>query len=269
MLSYDFMQNAFIVAIALGIILPFVGIIVMLRRMTFIADSLGHINMSGIAFAIFLTTYFSIAARFTILITIVWTILGAILIEYLRGKYQEYKEISIMIVYSLSITLTMIFLNLSLGYNASLFNVLFGNINAISNSQVNIILILIIVLIIYLILNYKKLILFSLEEEYVKLYGLNNNMLKYSTTILIAITISIAIKVIGVLLVSSLLIIPILTANNLANNLKETYIYALIITEFDLIFGIIIAYYINISTSAIIVLLSLVLYLISTKFKEK
>lgn len=269
LLSYDFIQNALLSSLAIGILLPTIGIIVLLRRMTFIADSFGHINMAGIAFAILLSSIIPTLANFQGIITIIWTIIMAILIEYLRERYADYKELSITIVYSLSIALMMIFLSLSGGYNSSLFSILFGNINGISDQTLIMIIISSIVIITIILIKRKQILLLSMEEDYAKLYGVNTKFMKYITMILIALGITIAIKAVGVLLVSSLIVIPILTAGNLANNLKRTWIYAIIITEFAMIIGIFGSYYLNAPTSALIVLICILLYLLSIFKKSK
>lgn len=268
LLSYDLFQNSLIAGSAIALLLPFIGVVVLLRRMTFIADSFGHINMAGIALAILIATIFPNLAGFTTLITIIWTICAAILIEYLRDKYKDYKELSITIVYSVSIALMMIFLSLSGGYNSSLFAVLFGNINGISSNEVLIFTSMTFLLLIIVLFNYKKMLLLSLEEEYSKLYNVNVKRTKYLMMILIALSISIAIKAVGVLLVSSLIVIPLLAAANIAGNLKHSLIWAIIFTELSMIFGIFSSFYLNLPTSAMIVITSIVIYLITIKFKR-
>lgn len=268
LLSYDLFQNGLIAGSIIALLLPVIGIVVLLRRMTFIADSFGHINMAGIAFSILMASIFPNLAGFTTLITILWTILAAILIEFLRDKYKEYKELSITIVYSISIALMMIFLSLSGGYNSSLFAVLFGNINGISRSDVYTIVISAFIILVIVALNYKSILLLSLEEEYSKLYKVNVKRTKYLTMILIALTITIAIKAIGVLLVSSLIVIPLLAATNVSNNLKQSLLWAIGFTELSMIIGIFSSYYLNMPTSAMIVILAIITYLITIKFKR-
>lgn len=261
-LSYDFMQNALIAGIIIGILLPLIGVIILSRRMVFLADSLGHINMSGIALASLLGSMFDVLLPYSFLISLLWTILGALLIEYVRDKYSEYKEVSITIVYTLSVALTMIFLNLSTGMSSGIFNILFGNINAISRNEIYLMLSIAIIVLILFKLLYRKLILLSLEEEYLHLYGINPKLYRYLSMVVITLVISMAIKIVGVLLVSSLLLIPLLSGSKLAKTLKQTFIYTILITEAAIISGIIIAYYINLSTSAIIVLITLLIYII-------
>ncbi len=260
--SYGFMQNAIIAGFVIGILLPLIGVLVLSRRMVFLADSLGHINMSGLAFASFLATFSNVFASYSFFIAIIWTILGAILIEYFRDKYKEYKEVSITIVYALSVAMTMIFLNLSTGMNAGIFNILFGNINAISRSEVGFIVIIGIFVLIAFKFLYSKLMLLALEEEYLHLYGINPKLYRYLSMVVVTLVISIAIKVVGVLLVSSLLLIPLLSGARVAKNLKQTYLFTMLFTEIAIISGIFIAYYINLSTSAVIVVISLLIYLI-------
>lgn len=267
-LNYEFIQNALLAAIMLSFVLPFVGVIVLLRRMTFIADSLGHVNMSGIAFTIFISSIIPSLVNVSFLIVIIWTIISALAIEYLRDKYKSYKEISITIVYTLAVALTMIFLSFSGGYKQSIFNILFGNINAISREQVYFIILFTIIILIFFKYNFKKLIIFSLEEEYVKMYGYNVNFLKYSSIIIVALTITLAIKIIGVLLVSSLITIPLLASSNLTNSLKKTINYCIIINLIIMVSGIFISYYFDISASAVIVLFSLFIYLFTLKSKK-
>ncbi len=242
--SYDFMQNALIAGFLIGILLPLIGVVILSRRMVFLADSLGHINMSGLALAGLLASTFSVLEAYSFIIALIWTVLGAILIEYVRDKYSEYKEVSITIVYTLSVALTMIFLNLSTGTTSGLFNVLFGNINAISRSEVVVMLIMSIVVLVLYKLIYSKLMLLSLEEEYLHLYGINPKLYRYVSMIVITLVISMAIKVVGVLLVSSLLLIPLLSGSRIAKTLKQTFIYTMIFTEVSILSGIVIAYYI-------------------------
>lgn len=261
--KYSFLQNSLIVGMILGILLPLIGLIVLLRKMPNIADALGHINMSAIAFAYLVNTLIATTMFENILITVCWTILGAILIEYFRTKYQHNKEVAIMIVYSISIALTMIFMNFSSGFQSSLFSILFGNINTISNTEMYISLIIGICVLLIFKLNYKKMIILSFDEELSKIYNVNSVIQRYLIMVLLALVITIAIKILGILLVSALLLIPLLSAVRIATTLKKALILAIVFTEISIVFGIIIGYVLNVSTSAIIVIISVLIYIYS------
>ncbi len=261
--NYSFIQNAFIIGIILGIILPLIGLIILFRKIPFIADALGHINMSAIAFIYMINSVFALSFFSNTLTILIWTILGGILIETISQKYQHYKEVSVMVVYSISIALTMIFLNVSVGFQASFYNILFGNINTITKGDVVITAILSILIISIVTINFKKILIISIDEKLAKLYNVNLNIQRYLTIILIAITVTIAIKVLGVLLVSSLVLIPNLAAIRFSKSLKQMIILSIIFTEVSFMAGFIIAYILNVSSSAIIVLIAVLIYGIS------
>ena len=266
--QYEFIQNSLLVGILIGVILPLAGILVFMRRMSFISDSIGHVNMSGIAFVLLVATILPGAEKYTFVIALVYTVLGAVLIEYLRTKFVNYREVSIMIVYSFSVALTMIFLNLSTGYSSSLFAILFGNINAITRSDLLFIFILSILSIVIFIKYFKEFILLGLEENYIKMYGINTVYIRYLFITVVTVVIAISITAVGVLLVSSLMIIPLITSINFAQNLKQTVIYSIIITEFSVLFGIVAGIYLDVSTSAVIVVITIILYIISLIIKK-
>lgn len=267
--NYEFMQNAILSAIIISIILPYVGVIVSMRRMNFIADSLGHVNMAAIALTMLISTFIPLNSYLSFLIIIIWTILSSILIEYLREKYKNYKEISLLIVYTISVALTMLFLEFASGYNSSLFNILFGNINAISRDQVYYFFIISLILILYFKKYFNQIILFSLDEQHFKMYNYNLKFIKYTSMIVISITITIAIKIVGVLLVTSLITIPLLSSSNISTSLKKTIKNCIIINLISMLGGIVISYYLNIATSPIVVIIMLIIYLFTLNIKKK
>ena len=262
-LSLPFVQNAIIVAMILGIMLPFVGIIVYLRKIIFLSDTLGQVNMAGVSFSVLLASSLPNFAFNQELMIILWTILGAVLIEFLREKLTQYKEVSLMVIHSLSVALVIIFLSLSTGYNNSLFSILFGNINAIEQNEVVTIIIIMIIVAIILVFTYKKFLIMALEEKYATIYGIDAKFYKYLNIIIISVLISVAIKLIGILLVGTLISMPILIANNFAKSLKTTLLIAIVVTEFSLLFGILLSTIIELPSSAMIVIIVLVLYLLS------
>lgn len=261
--KYSFLQNSLIVGMILGILLPLIGLIVLMRKMPNIADALGHINMSGIAFVYCLNSIIVTSFTTNTILIIMWTICGAILIEFFRTKYEHNKEVAIMIVYSIAVALTMIFMSISSGFQSSLFNILFGNINTISTSERNITIMITVLIIIIFKVYYKKMMILALDNEVAKLHNIKIRFTSYLIMTLLAVIITIAIKILGILIVTALLLIPLLSAIRVTNSLKKTMILAIIFTEISLIGGIFIGYSINIATSAVIVLISVTIYLIT------
>ncbi len=267
--SYDFMQNALISGVFLSVVLAVVGLHLVTHRLTFIADTLGHINMGGVALTYLLAPVIALSLFSSLLIIMTWSILGGVLIEYLRSKYKDNKEVAILIVYAMAIALTMIFLNLSTSANTGFLNLLFGNINAISNQEVIVVVVFSIVILIVMQLINKKLFIIAFDQEVSELYGVKYTFYRYLFIILVTITTTLAIKILGVLLVSSMMIIPNLSAINLSKNLKQTKYFAIILTEISMIFGIFMAYFLNLSASAVIVIVAIVIYGLTVVYKSK
>ncbi len=266
--QYEYFQNSIFAALIIGLVLPIVGLIMLLRRKPYIAEAMGHISMSGVVFFFFLNSIFANFFGSSYLVIIIYSALGGILIEYLSTKYVYYKDVSIMIVYSIATASTIIFLDLTSGFRDNLFNILFGNINTISKADLGVLLVASIVILLVFYFDYKKIVVLSIDEEYSKIYKVNYNFQRYLSIVLISIAITLSIKVIGVLLVSSLVLIPNLAAMRIAKNLKSSLVIAIIITEFSMIFGIIIAYLLNVSSSAIIVFLTIIIYVLTLTDKS-
>lgn len=264
--SYGFMQNAILVGLVLSIMLPVVGIIVYLRKIIFLSDTLGQVSLAGASFAVFLSTTLSLSINNDIVI-IIWTIIGAIFIQFLIDKIKDYQEVSLMITHSVSICLVMILLSQSGGYSSTIFSLLFGNIVGITSDYVVLIAVSSVIVLVILAILYRKILISILDQKQSHLRGINPTFYKYLTIVLISIIISLAIKVVGVMLVATMLCLPILVSNLISRSLKQTVIYSIIVCLISFIGGIIISFYYNISGSAIIVLIVLVLYLITSIYK--
>lgn len=265
-LSYGFMQNALIVGLVLSVILPVVGIIVYLRKIIFLSDTLGQVSLAGASFAVFLSTTLSININNDIVI-ILWTIIGAVFIQYLIDKIKNYQEVSLMITHSVAICLVMILLSQSGGYSSTIFSLLFGNIVGVTSDYVILITIVSVIVLCVLTILYKKILMTILDPQQSQLRGINPTLYKYLTIVLVSVIISLAIKVVGVMLVATMLSLPILVSNLISRSLKQTVILSMIVCLISFIGGIIISFYYNISGSAIIVLMALMLYLLTNIYK--
>lgn len=265
-LSYGFMQNALIVGLVLSVILPVVGIIVYLRKIIFLSDTLGQVSLAGASFAVFLSTTLSININNDIVI-ILWTIIGAVFIQYLIDKIKNYQEVSLMITHSVAICLVMILLSQSGGYSSTIFSLLFGNIVGVTSDYVILITSVSVIVLCVLTILYKKILMTILDPQQSQLRGINPTLYKYLTIVLVSVIISLAIKVVGVMLVATMLSLPILVSNLISRSLKQTVILSMIVCLISFIGGIIISFYYNISGSAIIVLMALMLYLLTNIYK--
>lgn len=267
MFSYNFMQFAMIVGLILGICLPIVGVIVYLRKIIFLSDTIGQISLTGASFGVFISSIVSNLVVNNFWMIIIFTIIGAIFIQFLIDKIKVNQEISLLITHSIAISLVMIFLSLTKNYGANLFNILFGNINSISAQDVIIIACLSIIVISLLLVKWRTIILVFVDEVSAKLRGINVTFYKYFTTILISVMIALAVKVVGVLLVATMLALPIVSASLVSRNLKQVVLMAIVMAIISFEGGISASYLFDLPASALIVFISLLELFISSIIK--
>lgn len=257
MFSYNFIQFAMIVGLVLGICLPIVGAIVYLRKIIFLSDTIGQISLTGASFGVFISSIVSNLVINNFWMIIIFTIIGAIFIQFLIDKIKGNQEISLLITHSIAISLVMIFLSLTNNYGANLFNILFGNINSISAKDVVIITCLSVLVVILLLIKWRIIILVFVDEVSARLRGINVTFYKYFTTILISVVIALAVKIIGVLLVATMLALPIVSASLVSCNLKQVLIKAIVMAIISFEGGIMASYIFDMPASALIVFISL------------
>ena len=258
-LQFSFLRQALLTGIIMGLIAPIIGSFVVIRRLSFIADTLSHFSLAGLSIGLFLIN--SIGLTFIgdpIYLAMIFSVIGALAIEVIRGYYQNYKEVSMPIVMSLGVALSILFISLSGGYNDSIFNYLFGNILAVSKEYIFVLAVVAIITIILLIIFYRQMIVISFDETYAKLIGIRVNAFQVGFTLVLAIIVSLSLATVGVLLVSSLIVIPVAAAIKVGKSFKNTMFIAVIISEFSVLAGLWISYELSIPSSAMIVLFNIV-----------
>jgi zinc transport system permease protein len=260
-LQYAFILRAFQAGIIIAIIAPLIGIFLVLKRYSLIADTLSHVSLAGIAVGLLL----KINPIFTALAT---TVLASLGIEKLRSSKKVYGESALSIFLSGSLALAIVLLGLGKNINANLFNYLFGSILTITQNDIFIIAILGVFIFIMIYLNYKALVFSTFDEEVAKTSGIKVKRLNQMLIVLSALTISISIPIVGVLLIASLIVIPTVTALQLKKNFTQTIIFAELFSIFSVIFGIILSFYLNTATGGTIVLLMLAIFLFVFLYKN-
>lgn len=258
--KYAFMQRAFIVGIMLAIIIPCIGVVVVLKRLSMIGDALSHTSLAGIAGGLLLGINPIIGAIFV-------SIISALSIEYIRKKMPEYAEMSIAIIMSAGIGIAGI-LSGFVKNSASFDSFLFGSIVAISKFEVYMIVAISMVVLLTFILLYKELFFVSMDEKAARLAGIPVNTVNFIFTILTAITVSIAARTIGALIVSSMVVVPVSIGMQIGKSYKQTVIYSIIAAIISMIAGLFISYYGEIKPGGTIVLMGIILLIIVIIFKQ-
>ncbi|MCG1315781.1 metal ABC transporter permease [Staphylococcus epidermidis] len=268
LLNFDFIRYSLISGLLIGFIAPLIGAFIVVRRLSLIADALSHVTLGGISFGMFLLTIIPVFSVINPMwFGILFAVIGALLIEKLRTSFSNYQEIAIPIIMSAGIALSAIFISLADGCNQEIVGLLFGSISAVNISDLTTIIIITIIVLIFIVLFYKELFILSFDEEYSKVIGIPK-WIQFLFIVIVAMVISASMRVVGILLVSALITLPIAISMRITKGFKQLIALSVILGELSVILGLIIAFYMNISPGGVIVVL-LVLMLILTMIIQK
>ncbi|NLY66673.1 MAG: metal ABC transporter permease [Tissierellia bacterium] len=254
MLEYEFMRRSFVMGIIIAMIAPTVGYFLVLRRQSIIGDTLSHVALAGVALGMITNVY-------PLYTAILFTIIAAVGIEYLREKYENYAELSLSIVLSAGVGLASVLT--SLGNTQGILSYLFGSLSLVSNKEIILVTALGIIILATILILYKKLFYMTFDEESAYLSGIPVKAINLYFSILVAVTIAISMRIVGILLISSLMILPVAASLIIANSFKKGLLYSIVFGVISVIVGLILSYYLNLASGGTIVLTSLILLIIT------
>jgi zinc transport system permease protein len=260
--NYSFVIRGFEAGLIIGIIAPLIGIFLVLRRYSLIADTLSHVSLAGVAIGLLLKIN-------PLLTAIVAAVASSLAIEKLRLSKRVYGESALSIFLSGSLALAIVLISLSNGFKGDLLNYLFGSIVTVKQSDVLLIGGLGAVVIVLIAAFYKELVYTTFDEEAAKVSGIPTGFINLLLIILAALTIALAIPIVGVLLIAALIVIPVVTALLFQRSFLQTIFLAEAISIFSVIAGILFSFYLNLSTGGTIVLITILLFITTFVFKRR
>ncbi len=260
-LQFPFMQRAILGGIILGLLLAFMGVFVILRRMAFFGDGVAHASLAGIAIGI-------LASYNPLVVAIIFSIILAIVIFYLERKTKLSSDVIIGILFTASMALGVILISLKSGYQPELISFLFGNILAIQTSELIIMSIFAVLVVIFLIYFYRQIAFITFDEEGARVSGINTTILDLIFYIALAVAIVLGVKILGIILVSALLIIPASIAKLISKSFKGLVSTSIVVAEITILGGLVISYLMNLPTGAVIILFGTILFFL-TLFTQK
>lgn len=264
LLQYEFLQNAVITGIIIGILAPFLGVFIVVRRMSMIADALSHVALAGIAFSLLLQkSFISLAGLNPLYFGMAFSVGGSLFIEKLRTIYKHYQELAIPIILSGGIGLSVILISVADGFNSDLYGYLFGSVSAVSRSDLYLIIGVGIAVIITLLLLFKELFLLSFDEEHAKASGIPYKAIHFIFIVLVALVIAASMRIVGILLVSSLMTLPVAASLRFANGFKQMIGYSIIFGEISVMGGLLLSYQLDLAPGGTIVILAVLILIIS------
>lgn len=260
MFQYSFMQNAMIAAVFISILCPAVGVFLVLKRYSMMGDTLAHSSFAGVAIGL-------ISGFNPILSAFVFTSFCGLLIELLRHYYKKYAELILSIVLTLSVGIAITLIS-SGKVGANINSFLFGSILTVTKEDLLTMLLLSIVSVIILVFFFQSLLYITFDEEGAQISGIKVRLINYIFAILVATTISVSIRIMGILVISSMIAIPVASALQLNKGFKTTLIFSIIFGFVDIMSGLLLSVYIDCAPGGTISLVSILVLVLVISWKK-
>lgn len=267
--QYEFLRYSLFTGLMIGILAPAIGVFLVVRRLSLMADALSHITLTGIAFSLLLgRTIPFFAALNPVYMGMLFSVVGSLAVDRLGHVYRYYKELAIPIILSSGIGIGVVFISLADGFNNDLFNYLFGSVIAVSQADFYLVLALLFAVSLFIILFYKELLFLSFDEEQAIVSGLPRSFLHLSFMIVTAVVIGVSMQIVGILLVSALMTLPVAAAMRLADSFKQMLLYSIVIGEISVLAGMFSAFHLDLAPGGTIVMTNLLILTIIIIFTK-
>ena len=257
-LAFDFMQRALIAALLVGLTAPAVGVFLVQRRLALMGDGIGHVALTGVALGFLLGTA-------PVLTAVVVATLGAIVIELVRQQGRTGGDVALALLFYGGIAGGVLLIGLAPGgSNANLLSYLFGSLTSVAPSDVIIISVLAGALLLTLALVGPQMFAVCHDEEYAKVAGLPVRFHNLLLAVMAAVTVTVAMRVVGLLLVSALMVVPVATAQQLVRGFRATVVVSLAVGVLASTSGVLGSFYVDTAPGALIVVLALAGFVLAT-----
>lgn len=251
LLNYAFMQRALLAAVLVGITAPAVGIYLVQRRQALMGDGIGHVAMTGVGLGFLLSTS-------PVWMAMAVSVLGTVVMELIRWYGRTRGDIALAMLFYGGMAAYVMFTNLAPGgSNANLMSYLFGSLSTVSPADVTAICWLAAFVLLITLGLRRQLFAVSQDEEFARVTGLPVRVLNLLTAITAAVTVTVAMRVVGLLLVSALMVVPVAAAQQLTRSFAATFAVAVAIGVSVTIGGTVTSYYQDVPPGATIVLLTI------------
>lgn len=260
--QYDFMVRAFEAGIAIGVVAPLIGMFLVVRRYSLMADTLAHVSLAGVAIGLLFKINPIISA-------VGLSLAASIGIEHLRNSRKIFGESVLALFLSGSLAVAVIILSLAKGFNANLFSYLFGSISTVSPFDLWVTIGLAVTVFLTVCLLYKELFFVSFDTELARANGLPVKRLNLVIVMLAAIAVSLSIRIVGVLLIGALMVIPVIAAMQYGKGFRTTLLLSVFFSLLSVLSGLFISYYLGLASGGTIVVVALAIFLISLLFAKR
>ncbi|MFF5655320.1 metal ABC transporter permease [[Kitasatospora] papulosa] len=257
-LNPPFMQRALIAAVLVGITAPAIGIYLVQRRQALMGDGIGHVAMTGVGLGFLLSTN-------PVWMATLVAVAGSVVMELIRWYGRTRGDIALAMLFYGGLAGGVMLINLSdTGSNANLTSFLFGSLSTVSEEDVTAIVVLAAFVVLVTVGLRRQLFAVSQDEEFARVTGLPVRALNLLVAVTAAITVTVAMRVVGLLLVSALMVVPVAAAQQIAKSFKVTFVLAVVIGTAVALAGTVTSYYQDVPPGATIVLLAIAAFIVLT-----
>ncbi|MEV6867010.1 metal ABC transporter permease [Streptosporangium subroseum] len=251
LLQFDFMRRALIAALLVGLVAPAIGTFMVQRRLALLGDGIGHVALTGVALG-FLTN------QAPVLTAVVVSVLGAVAIELVRARGRTSGDVALALLFYGGIAGGVLLISLAPGgSNATLMSYLFGSISSVPTEDVWVIGFLAVAVLGVVVLFGRELYVLCQDEEVAKASGLPVRFLSLLIAVTAALTVVIAMRVVGLLLVSALMVVPVATSQQLTRGFRSTMLLSMLFGMIATVGGLTSSFYVEVPPGAIIVIVAL------------
>jgi len=251
-LTYDFMVRAFIAGLLVALTVPVLGGFLVARRYSLIADSLAHVSLAGVGAGLL----FGIAP---IAAAVPLTVGGAVLLEWLRQKKRMSGEIGLAILMSSGLAVAVVLANLAHGANVDFSSYLFGSITTTTLNDLWWLALAASGVAAVIGIHYRAYMHIAYDEESARIAGYRVTGLNYLLAAITAVIVVCSLRIVGGLLISALLVMPVVTASTIATSFRQTLVFAVIAATIAVLAGLVISFYAGVAAGGAIVLSALAL----------
>ncbi len=246
MLEFDFMRRALAAGFLLSIMIPLIGVVMVNRKTSMVGDALSHTSLAGVACGLILGIDPVIGA-------VIVCIVSALSIEGIRKKFPHYGDMATAVIMSMGLGIAAVLSNFAPGGN-TFESYLFGSISSVTQTDLIITGVVFVLVVGMSVISYSALLDIAIDPNLARLAGVNVSKVNGVFTVLTAITVALACKIVGALLVASLLVLPVATALLVSRSYASTVRIAVLLGIIYTMAGIVISYYWDIKPGGVIVL---------------
>ncbi|MGV8025738.1 MAG: metal ABC transporter permease [Anaerolineaceae bacterium] len=252
-LQYSFFRNALLAGVLVSIACGIIGTLIIVNRLVFLSGGIAHAAYGGIGIAYFFNQNPVIGA-------VIFSLLSAFGMGYVQRNTKERSDTVIGVMWAVGMALGIVFLDLSPGYKADLMSYLFGSILAVPSSDLVFMIILDILILLIVALLYKEIVAVSFDEEFATVENVPVSTIFFILFGLIALTVVITMRLVGLIMVIALLTIPPAIAGIFLKDMKKMMVAASLLGMLFSTCGLFLSYYLNLTSGATIILVSGIAY---------